>query len=195
MPKEKDFIDSWGVNHSELPVGTVTDYHKDEDNYIIEYQEVEHVKLVGDNDTDFIKTVTVEECSRVNRQEYLNEQSGDVGILNILKKMALSGDESLVNETHRVSLPGLEKDALGRPVEDVVDISNYQVDKIDALNSYKKGAAVFGSLDPELKGKKSLEDVAKMSDKEIEDFISNKVKAIYAEIAKSKSVNTEESEK
>lgn len=189
--ENKDIIiDSWGCDHSQLPVHTVTDYHKDEDIYMIDYQTVRHIKVISDDDTDFIETVTVEECSRVNRQDYLNEQSGDVGILNIIKKMALSGDTSLLNQTHRISIPGVEKDALGRAVEDVVDLSRYSnIDKIDALESYKKGAEVFASLDEELKGKKSMEEVAKLSDTEINDYLKSKIDAITAEVAKLRAAN------
>lgn len=189
--ENKDIIiDSWGCDHSQLPVHTVTDYHKDEDVYMIDYQTVRHIKVISDDDTDFIETVTVEECSRVNRQDYLNEQSGDVGILNIIKKMALSGDTSLLNQTHRISIPGVEKDALGRAVEDVVDLTRYSnIDKVDALESYKKGAEVFASLDQELKGKKSMEEVAKLSDAEINDYLKSKIDAITAEVAKLRAAN------
>ena len=182
---EETLIDSWGCDHSQLPTPAVTDYHKDEDDYIIEYQVVRHVEMIGDKDTDFIETTTVEECSRVNRQDFLNEQSGDVGILNILKKMALSGDTSLLNQTHRTSLPGSEKDSLGRAVEDIVDISRYSnIDKIDALNGFKKGAEVYSNLDEDLKGKKSLEEVARLSDAEINDYLKSKIDAITSEVAK-----------
>ena len=192
---DETLIDAWGVDHSKLPVATETDYHKDEDVYIIEYQEVRHVTLNSDVDTDFTENITVEEASRVNRQDYLNEQSGDVGILNILKKMALSGDTSLLNQTHRASIPGSDKDALGRAVEDIVDISNYQVDRIAALESYKKGADAYHSLDPDLKGKSNLEEVAKLSDAEIDSYIENKVKAYYAKVAELKAASAAESEK
>ena len=182
---EETLIDSWGCDHSQLPVPTVTDYHKDEDDYIIEYQEVRHVKVIGDKDTDFIESTTVEECSRVNRQDFLNEQTGDVGILNIMKKMALSGDTSLLNQTNRSAIPGSEKDSLGRAVEDVVDLTRYSnIDKIDALNGFKKGAEVYSNLDEDLKGKKSLEEVARLSDAEINDYLKSKIDAITSEVAK-----------
>lgn len=184
------FVDSWGCDHSQLPVPCETDYHKDEDVYIIDFQQVRHVKVIGDNDTDFIESYTVEECSRVNRQELLNEQSGDVGILNIMKKMALSGDTSLLNQTHRSSIPGSEKDALGRAVEDVVDLTRYSnIDKVDALESYKKGASVFASLDEDLKGKKSMEEVAKLSDAEINVYLKSKIDAITSEVARLRAAN------
>lgn len=187
---EEPIIDSWGCDHSQLPIPSLTDYHKDEDVYIIDYEEVRHVKVLGDDDTDFIESYSVEESSRVNRQDFLNEQSGDVGILNIMKKMALSGDASLLNQTHRVSLPGSEKDALGRAVEDIVDVSRYSnIDKIDALNGFKKGAEVFSSLDEDLKGKRTLEEVAKLSDVEINEYLKSKIDSITSEVAKLRAAN------
>lgn len=108
--------------------------------------------------------------------------------------MALSGDTSLLNQTHRVSLPGNEKDALGRPVEDINDLSAYQVDKITALESFKKGAETFKDLDPALKGKKSLEDVAKMPDSEIDAYIKAQVEAISNKIAAIRASSAEKKE-
>lgn len=192
---DEPFIDSWGCDHSKLPTPAVTDYHKDDDVYVIEYQEVRHIKVLGDDDTDFIESTSVEEFSRVNRQDLLNEQSGDVGILNIMKKMALSGDTSLLNQTHRTSFPGIEKDALGRPVEDVVDLTRYSnIDKIDALNGFKKGAEVFQNLDEDLKGKKTLEEVAKLSDAEINEYLKSKIDSITSEVAKLRAAQTVQKE-
>lgn len=176
------------VDKKKMPVGTITDYHKDEDVYIIDYAEVKHVKMVGDKDTDFVENIVVEEIGRTNRQDYYDEQSGEVGILNILRKVAFSGDDSLLNQTHRVSIPGSEKDALGRPVEDIVDLTDYSgVDRIQALNKFKEGAAVYQDLDPALKGNKSLEEVAKMSDDEINQYIKNSVDAYLSQVAAARS--------
>lgn len=160
------------------PVAAVTDYHKDVDKYIIEYVEKEFVKVTDDSkkgelgDDGFIITKKVVEASRTDRQAYIDSFADDVGILNIMKKVALSGDESLLNQTHRVSMPGNSKDALGRAVEDIVDVTKYQVDQVDALESYKVGAAVYNQLDPELKKKMSFEEVAKMSDTEIDAYLN-----------------------
>lgn len=185
-------IDSWGVDHSKLPKCTKTDYHTEKDVYIIEFQEVEHVKMLSDKDTDFVKTIEVEEVSRTKRQDYIDSFANDVGILNIMKKVALSGDESLINQTNRRSLPGNEEDALGRKVEDIVDLTSYSdLDRVEALNGFKKGASVYESLDPALKGKKSLEQVAKMSDDDINAYIKSQVDAYMSSIASAKKESEE----
>ena len=165
----------------EAPKHTITDYNKDSDKYIITYGEVESVKILIDKDTietkdeienDFIINKKVKELDRVNRQEYLDSQAGDVGIMNIIEKVRLSGDVTLLNQTGRVPMAVVEKDVLGHDVEAVVDVTKYQVDQIDALESYKVGAKAFNSLDPGLKKKMSLEQVAKMSDAEIDAFLA-----------------------
>lgn len=164
----------------DAPKSTVTDYHKDSDKYIINYDVVQKVKMTGEKDTDFIIEEEVVEVSRINRQEFLDEQAQDMGIMNILEKVRASGDQTLFNQTHRVSMPGVEKDALGREVEDIVDVTRYQNGTVDSLEAYKKGADAYKNLDPSLKGKKSMEDVAKISDKDIDAYIQAKVDAIIA---------------
>lgn len=159
---------------------SVTDYHKDEDKYIIDYSEIEKVKITGDKDTDFIINKEVVETSRINRQDYIDSYRDDVGILNIIEKVRLSGDITLLNQTGRTSLPGTDKDALGRPVEDVADFTNYQVDKIEALNAYKKGRETLADLPDDLKANNSFESIAKMSDDEINNYIEKKVASILA---------------
>ena len=157
-----------------------TDYHKDEDKYIIDYSEIEKVKLTGEKDTDFIINKEVVESSRINRQDYIDSYRDDVGILNIIEKVRLSGDVTLLNQTGRVGFAGTEKDALGRPVEDVADFTNYQVDKIEALNAYKKGRESLSDLPTDLKANNSFESIAKMSDDEINKYIEKKVASILA---------------
>lgn len=164
----------------DAPTCTKTDYHKESDKYIITYDVVQKVKMTGEKDTDFIIDEEVVEVSRINRQEFLNEEAQDMGIMNILEKVRSSGDETLFNQTHRVSMPGVEKDALGREVEDIVDVTRYQKDTVASLEGYKKGVAAYKDLDPSLKGKKSLEEVAKMSDKDIDAYIQAKVDSIIA---------------
>lgn len=163
------------------PKATVTNYHTDQDDYIITYDVIQKVKITGEKDTDFILKEEVVEVDRVNRQEYYDSMANEVGILNIIEKVRLSGDATLLNQTGRVAILSDEKDALGRSVEKIVDVTKYQVDQIDALEQYKKGAIAFDSLDPELKKKMSLEEVAKMSDSDIDAFLLARQKQIAAE--------------
>lgn len=162
------------------PVNTVTDYNNEDSKYIIEYGQVERVVITGKKDTDFVIKKDVKELSRVNRADYINSYDGDVGIMNILQKVRLSGDMSLLNQTGRVPLPSVEKDVEGHLLEPVVDITNYQVDRIDALESYKAGRSQLKELPEDLVKGKSFEAVAKMSDKEIIDYLDGVKAAILA---------------
>lgn len=159
------------------PNVVVTDYNKDSDKYVIEYGEVERVKITGKKDTDFVIKKDVVEINRTLRQEILDSNADDVGILNILEKVRTSGDGTLLNQTHRVPMAGAEKDALGHNVEPVVDVTKYQVDQVAALESYKVGAAAFESLDPDLKKKLNFEQVANLSDQEIDAYIGALIEA------------------
>lgn len=150
-----------------------TDYHKDSDKYILEYAEVDHLVSHGDKDTDFTLRTEVEECSRVDRQKYIDSYEVDVGILNILEKVRRSGDVSLLHQVSSPDIPSHEKDSLGRPVQDIVDITKYQVDKIDALNSFKVGAKSFEELPEDLKKKMSMKDVANMSDEDVQRYLDS----------------------
>lgn len=162
------------------PVASKTDYHKDSDNFIIDYAEVDHVKITGEKDTDFILDKQVHEISRTPRQDYIDSFRDDVGILNIIEKVRLSGDWTLLNQTHRVGIPSEEKDALGRPVEAIADFTQYQVDKIDALEAYKKGVASSKQLQAiEAFSGLSFQELARMSSQEVDDV----VKSIYDKIA------------
>lgn len=168
------------------PKEEVTNYHKDIDDYIIEYGEIDHVKMIGKEDTDFVINKEVKEISRTNRQEYYDSFSTDVGILNIIKKVQLSGDVTLLNQTGRVPGYVVGKDALGHDVEEVVDVSKYQVDQIDALESYKVGAAAYNELDENLKKKLSFEQVAKLKDDEIDAYLESVKQALIAKNADNK---------
>lgn len=174
------------LKKEDAPKASVTDYNKDSDKYIITYGEVETVQILSDAESidpkkvienDFIVDKIVKEVDRVNRQEYLDSQSNDVGILNIIEKVRLSGDITLLNQTGRVPMAAVEKDALGHDLEPVVDVTKYQVDQVDALESYKVGASAYDSLEPELKKNKSLKLVAEMSDKEIDEFLASRIAA------------------
>lgn len=169
------------------PVVIETDYHKDSDKFIIDYQEVEHVKITGDKDTDFIIDKEVREFSRTPRQEYIDSFRDDVGILNIIEKVRLSGDVTLLNQTGRVSIPGDEKDALGRNVENVADYTNYQVDKVDALEAYKKGIESARTLQKveEFTGM-SFAELAKLSDSELDGVLKSIQEKIAAQAAAGK---------
>lgn len=178
----------------EKPTVVKTDYHKDGDTYIISYDEVQKVKMTGEKDTDFIIEKEVVETGRINRQDYIDEQGQEVGIMNILEKVRRSKDETLFDQTGRVGYPSDEVDALGRPVEKIVDVTDYQIDKVEGLERYKKGVQAYNELDPDLKKKKKLSGVAKIKDEDLDSYINDIVTQRLAALT-SKKENIDESSK
>lgn len=167
-------------NREGLPEKIYTDYSVDND--IVEYAEVEKVKMVGKKDTDFIIVTEVVEISRTPRRELINSYRDDVGILNILQKMALSGDQSLLNQTKRIGYGASgEVDSLGRDLEPVVDVTAYQVDRVDALETIKttKASAKVG-LPEELTDGLGFDGLAQLSDDKINAYLENVKKQILA---------------
>lgn len=63
----------------------------------VEYAEVDKIVKTGDGENDFIIEKQVVEVSRVDLDEYINSFRDDVGLANILKKVQLTGDNSLLN--------------------------------------------------------------------------------------------------
>lgn len=159
------------IDRELAPTSTQTDYHKDEDVYMLDFANVDHIVKIGEKDTDFVIDSRVEEVGRVKRDSYIKSYENEVGILNILEKVRKTGDLSLFNQVDTPVIASHEKDSLGRPVQDVVDITRYQVDKIDALESFKKGAVSFADLPDDLKGKMTMKEIAHLSDEEILKYI------------------------
>lgn len=146
------------------PKATITDYSKDKD--IVEYAEEEYVEKTGEGDKDFVVKTRVVESSRVNRQEYVNSFSDEVGIHNILKKVLATGDETLLKQ---------------RPDGAFIDATQFQTSRADLVNSVEKGVKAFDNLPVDIKKKMSMEDfVNNFGQKEFDAFIQAKVDAILA---------------
>lgn len=164
-----------------LPKKIFTDFKADDGEYIVEYNIIQKVKKLGEKDTDFVIINTVEETNRINRQEYINSFRQDVGILNIIEKVRLSGDVTLLNQSHRVGYGASgEVDSLGRDLEPVVDVIKYQVDPVEGIEIIKQSTKIPGTLDPELTDGLSFEGLANLSDEQIDAYLAKKKDAILA---------------
>lgn len=147
------------VIHPYSPVAVETD----EDKYIFTRELKDIVKKTGDDETDFVLDHKVVETSKVNRQEYIESFRDDVGILNIMKKVALTEDTSLINQRVRNSLP-LDEDG----VEKVVDITGLG-DQEAAKNYLLNVQQILEQMDPELR-----EAVSTMSGEELKNYLASK---------------------
>lgn len=104
-------------------------------------------------------------------QEYIESFSDDVGIQNILRKLAISGDKSILNQTGREALNpdgGLE------PIQ---DYTNVPKSKVEAFNAVAAGVAAFDELPQDLKGKLSLTQFVELFG---QDEFDNYVKKLMA---------------
>lgn len=129
------------------PTPTVTDYSVDDD--IIEVEEHEVIEKTGEGPSDFIVKKVVVEVNRVNRADYIASFEGDVGIKNVLKKVNLTGDATLLNQRGASISPEL------------VDITQFPSDKTDAFNAVKEGVDNFDNLPEDIRNKMSLESFVK----------------------------------
>lgn len=131
------------------------------------YKEVAEVLKTGEGKSDFVikkKLVVVEE---VNRSDYICSFSGDVGIQNVLKKLALSGKDiaSVV-----------ESGQFASKQKGVVDISNMPDDIATAFRSVQKGVEAFDKLPEELKKKMSFDAFASsVNAEEINKYIQSQI--------------------
>lgn len=130
---------------------------------IVEYYEKEKITKIGEGEDDYKKENVVVEYSRVNRRDYINSFRNDVGILNILRKCALAGEDPT--------------DGRFRSKQDYVDMSEMPTDMDEAFAAIKAGSDAWKNIDPALKGKAtSIEQfVELMGDEQVYKFITDEV--------------------
>lgn len=140
------------------------DSKKSKDNDIIQYVRKNKVTKVGDGENDYVIEEVVVEDSRCNRQAYIASHADDVGVMNILKKVRLSGDLSLINQTHSVI------------TEELQDYTKSPENIGEALRSVQSGANSFEGLKA-IFGDTSFEQLAKMSADDIKQYLNAFVEA------------------
>lgn len=125
-----------------------------------------------DQDEFEVQEVAVE-TERVNRQDYINSFREDVGIANILKKVALSGDATLLNQVSRNPLP---LDADGKEI--VQDITPLQ-DGYEAVGDMGDNMLkTYAALPDDLKAGRTLEQfLTSVSQAEIDAYVAKQVAA------------------
>lgn len=117
---------------------------------IKEYFLVPYSEQVGDDVNNVVLKYKPLLKNEYDLNDYIQSFSDDVGIQNIIKKLALSGDTSLLNQTGREPLC---KDGGLEPIQ---DYSNAPRSKVEAYNSVLAGVNAFDNLPEDLKGKMSL---------------------------------------
>lgn len=124
---------------------------------IVEYDVVDTVVKTGEKDTDFIIQKKIIEVARYNRRDYLNSSSDEVGIMNILKKVQMSGDVELLNQRSGTSLPTVATVG-GRDFQEIYDTTILPTSKVAANDAVVQGVHTFDTLPEDMKNKMSMAD-------------------------------------
>lgn len=151
-----------GLDPEITPEATTTSYENEVD--IVKYKVIDVVKTTGEGETDFVLIKKVVPYSKENRQVYIESFRNDVGIINILKKVALTGDATLLNQ---------------RSIVNGIDSTELPTNYMDAVELLEKGLISFNELPDEVKSKMSYEEFAKnYKQEDFDAYINAKVKAI-----------------
>lgn len=143
---------------------------------IIKYDYVKEVELKDPKKpSEFIIYKKKVESSRVNRQDFIQSFADDVGILNILQKVAKTGDVSLLNQ---VEIGKTDVDLSKMP-------SSIGAAHLMAKNSDK----IYSKVPKDLKVNKTKEDFVNSVDN---DFINKYLEEKINKIIESKSKKKED---
>ena len=134
----------------------------DDNNYIYSREFKDKYKKTGDGEDDFVIEQVVEVTEKIDRQQYIDSFKDDVGILNILKKVELTGDVTLLNQRTRATV---DVDENGR--EPVNDISNFG-DQETARGVLMNVSQIIASLSPEMR-----EAIVNMTPEQLNEYIAS----------------------
>lgn len=110
---------------------------KNFDKFYINYDIKKVVKKIGDAETDYvIQSKIIEKKDSV--YELINSQAAEVGVYNILKKVAMTGDDSIYDEY---------KAPTGETITDITKVPENVADMFEASNVMLKA---FASLPGDL---------------------------------------------
>lgn len=131
------------------------------------YKEVSEVVKTGEGKSDFVIKKKLAVVEEVNRADHINSFSGDVGLQNILKKLAMSGtDVASVVESGRFA----------SKQKGLVDISDMPDNIAEAFREVEKGVKAYDKLPEDLKKKMSFDVFASSFKKEdFEKYIQSQV--------------------
>ena len=161
-------INPWGF--TEFVPNKVTE-KIDSDKFIISREMKDDYVPTNDG---VLKTIKVVETGRVLRDEYIQSFAEDVGLENILRQVAMTGDVSLLNKTQRDAAEIDYVDENGKSFEKIQDISNVP-QGYDAANAFvEQSKALYKSLPEDMKGNMSFNEfVEKFTDGELKTYLTN----------------------
>lgn len=119
--------------------------------------------LSKDDDSVFDVVETIEITDIVDRQDYINQYKDDVGILNILKKVARTGDMSLLNQC---------KAGIG------VDLTDMPEDFLQAKALYDEALSAYDQLPDSIKNGMTAQEFAEITAEKLDGNIKSYVESL-----------------
>ena len=141
---------------------------------IVHYMRQEQIVSVDENDPGkFVTKEVIVESERFNRKEYIASFSDDVGIQNILKKVAMTGDPSHLCQIQRASMPIDQEDPNKREiVQDFTPLADGETGAAILGDNARK---LFAALPSDLVAGRSYEEFIKtVTQTEIDAFVASK---------------------
>lgn len=131
------------------------------DKYYISRQLVDVAKKFGEGEEDFVIVKKVIE-KKQDIKEIIDSQADDVGLNNILKKFAITGD------------PGVLPESVNTSGTEVVDYSSMPQDLIEAGQYFEAKKKEFDALPDDLKkGRNFTEFMATFNQAEFDSYFKN----------------------
>lgn len=122
---------------------------------IVSLERVDKVKITDSKTGSYVIEPEVVETSRIPTQEYVDSFKDEVGIENIFKQFLMTGDESLLCQRSRSSVP------IGEDGKELVqDYSSIPTDYEEAIAVAKAAQEGFKSLPAELVNNRSFMEFA-----------------------------------
>lgn len=148
------------VRPAKRPQCKGTDFVPIDKNFIVEFDVKDKVIKTGEGEFDYVLKQVVFPKSKVLRSDAINEHRDDVGILNVMKTVAKTGDISPF--THN-----------GEVLSSNLSILSEE----EKLNAAIKAKETYSNLDPDLTKGKSFNDFTSkaMSSDEFDAYIQKKV--------------------
>lgn len=134
------------------------------DQYYIDYEVVQVCKPVeGGSEEDFIITEKIKESKR-KIQDVLDSQADDVGLDNVLRKFALTGDPSVLPAPVEMS-------------DEILDLTTFPEDSADYMDYVQNLNKAYYSLPEDLrKDMNPQEFVNSMTPEKLKNYIDSKKK-------------------
>lgn len=126
-------------------------------------------------DGGIVRDYEVIETSAVSREDYINSFQDEVGLENILRKVSLTGDVSLLNKTGRVGdVDFVDKDGVAH--EKVCDITDLPQTPEAAAAIVARGYELFKDIPEDLKANRSFAQfVEGCSDEELKTYLQAQI--------------------